>query len=55
VRLNSLSYLWVGIPEYAETVSETEEAKEQANRYYAKILQSALEMAQEEGIQRELL
>jgi nucleotide-binding universal stress UspA family protein len=43
------------IPEYAETVSETEEAKEQANRYYAKILQSALEMAQEEGVQARTL
>ena len=43
------------IPEYAETVSETEEAKEQASRYYAKILQSALEMAQEEGVQARTL
>jgi nucleotide-binding universal stress UspA family protein len=51
-----LFILYVGrIPEYAETVSETEEAREQANRYYAKILQSALEMAQEEGIQARTL
>ena len=53
---SELFILSVGrIPEYAETVSETEEAKEQANKYYEKILQSALEIVQERGIQAKTL
>ena len=37
-----LHLLAVGrIPEYAETVSETEEAREQAKNYYSKIMEDA--------------
>jgi nucleotide-binding universal stress UspA family protein len=38
------------IPDYAETVSEIEEAEDQANRYYSKILSEAAQILQEKGI-----
>lgn len=38
------------IPEYAETVSEVEEEKEQARRYYAKILDEAAKQLEQQGI-----
>ncbi len=37
------------IPEYAETVSEVEEAKEQADRYYSRPLDEAAEMLRAAG------
>lgn len=38
------------IPEYAETVSEVEEAKEQANKYYEKILSQAVRKSESVNI-----
>lgn len=38
------------IPEYAETVSEVEEAREQANRFYSKVAQEALKDLDQKGI-----
>ncbi len=38
------------IPEYAETISEIEEAEEQANKYYEKILAEASKIIEENGV-----
>lgn len=38
------------IPEYAETVSEVEEEKEQAQRYYTKIVDEAAKQLAQQGI-----
>lgn len=38
------------IPDYAETVSEIEEAKEQAWRYYQKILEEVKELSKEKNL-----
>ncbi|MDI9646095.1 MAG: universal stress protein [Archaeoglobales archaeon] len=38
------------IPEYAQTISEVEETKEIASKYYGKILNEAEELARKEGI-----
>lgn len=38
------------IPEYAETVSEVEEAKEQANNFYAKITDEAIRNLSQRGL-----
>jgi len=43
------------IPEYAETVSEVEEAEEQANKYYEKILGEAAKILQERGSNPQIL
>ncbi|MBI2998536.1 MAG: universal stress protein [Deltaproteobacteria bacterium] len=46
-----LHLLAVGrIPEYAETVSETEEAREQAKSYYSKIMEDAAEHLKQRGL-----
>ena len=46
-----LHLLAVGrIPEYAETVSETDEAKEQARSYYSKIMDDAAGQLQQRGL-----
>ncbi|HWP59854.1 MAG TPA: universal stress protein [Candidatus Acidoferrales bacterium] len=46
-----LHLLAVGrIPEYAETVSETEEAKEQAKGYYSKIMDDAVTHLKQQGL-----
>ena len=46
-----LHLLAVGrIPEYAETVSETEEAREQARSYYSKIMEDAAEHLKQRGL-----
>ncbi|MBI4528772.1 MAG: universal stress protein [Deltaproteobacteria bacterium] len=46
-----LHILAVGrIPEYAETVSEVEEAKEQAKNYYSNILDDAVNFLRQEGL-----
>jgi nucleotide-binding universal stress UspA family protein len=46
-----LHLLAVGrIPEYAETVSETEEAREQARSYYAKIMDEAQREMKHQGL-----
>ena len=38
------------IPEYAETVSETEEAREQARSYYSKIMDDATDYLKQRGL-----
>ena len=38
------------IPEYAETISEVEEAKEQARGFYAKIMEEALHDMNQRGV-----
>jgi nucleotide-binding universal stress UspA family protein len=38
------------IPEYAETVSEVEEAKEQANNFYSKIMDEAIRNLGQRGL-----
>ncbi len=38
------------IPEYAETVGETEEAREQAKNYYSKIMEDAADHLKREGL-----
>jgi nucleotide-binding universal stress UspA family protein len=46
-----LHLLAVGrIPEYAESVSETEEAKEQAKGYYSKIMEEAADLLKQRGL-----
>ena len=46
-----LHILAVGrIPEYAETVSEVEEAKEQAKNYYSKIMDDAVNVLHRRGL-----
>ena len=46
-----LHILAVGrIPEYAETVSEVEEAKEQAKSYYSKVMDEAVNILQQRGL-----
>lgn len=46
-----LHLLAVGrIPEYAETVSETEEAREQAKSYYSKIMEDAVDDLKQRGL-----
>lgn len=46
-----LHLLAVGrIPEYAETVSETEEAREQAKSYYSKIMEDAADDLKQGGL-----
>lgn len=46
-----LHLLAVGrIPEYAETVSEVEEAKEQAKNFYSKIMEEAVSNLKERGL-----
>jgi nucleotide-binding universal stress UspA family protein len=46
-----LHLLAVGrIPEYAETVSETEEAREQARSYYSKIMEDATDHLKQLGL-----
>ncbi len=46
-----LHLLAVGrIPEYAETVSETEEAREQARSYYSKIMEDAADHLKQGGL-----
>ncbi len=46
-----LHILAVGrIPEYAETVSEVEEAKEQAKTFYSKIMEEAVSNLQQRGL-----
>ena len=46
-----LHLLAVGrIPEYAETVSETEEAREQAKSYYSKVMEDAAEHLKQRGL-----
>ena len=46
-----LHLLAVGrIPEYAETVSETEEAREQARSYYSKIMEDAADHLKQRGL-----
>ncbi len=46
-----LHILAVGrIPEYAETVSEVEEAKEQAKNYYSKIMDDAINLLHQRGL-----
>ena len=39
------------VPEYAETISEIQEAKEQANRFYANILEEAMNQAKEKKVE----
>src|SRR5437867_13410283 len=39
------------IPEYAETVSEVEEAKEQANNFYSKIMDEAIRNLGQRGLE----
>jgi len=57
LKFNSELYiLSVGrIPEYAEVISETEEAKEQAYKYYDKILVEASKKLEEKGIKANTL
>ncbi len=57
LKFNSKLYvLSVGrIPEYAEVISETEEAKEQAYKYYDKILLEASKKLEEKGIKANTL
>ncbi len=43
------------MPEYAEVISETEEAKEQAYKYYDKILLEASKKLEEKGIKANTL
>lgn len=53
VKLTSaeLHILAVGrIPEYAETVSEVDEAKEQANSFYSKIIDEAIRNLSQRGL-----
>ncbi|HEY3303701.1 MAG TPA: universal stress protein [Candidatus Binatia bacterium] len=38
------------IPEYAETVSEAEEAREQAKSYYSKIMEDAADRLRQQGL-----
>lgn len=46
-----LHLLAVGrIPEYAETMSETEEAREQARSYYSKIMEDAADHLKQRGL-----
>jgi nucleotide-binding universal stress UspA family protein len=46
-----LHILAVGrIPEYAETVSEVEEAREQAKGFYSKVIEEALHALKERGL-----
>jgi nucleotide-binding universal stress UspA family protein len=46
-----LHLLAVGrIPEYAETVSETDEAREQARSYYSKIMDDAADQLRQRGL-----
>jgi len=46
-----LHILAVGrIPEYAETVSEVEEEKEQAQNYYSKIMEEAANQLKQQGL-----
>ena len=46
-----LHLLAVGrIPEYAETVSETEEAREHAGSYYSKIMEDAADQLKQRGL-----
>ena len=46
-----LHILAVGrIPEYAETVSEVEEEKEQAQNYYSKIMDEASKQVKQQGL-----
>lgn len=48
---SELHILAVGrIPEYAETVSEVEEAKEQAKNFYSKIMEEAISNLNERGL-----
>jgi nucleotide-binding universal stress UspA family protein len=42
------------IPEYAETVSEVEEAKEQAKNFYSKIMNEAAETLNRQGLSAEV-
>ncbi len=57
LKFNSeLHILSVGrIPEYAEVISETEEAKEQAYKYYDKILAEASKKLEEKDIKANTL
>ena len=51
VTILELHLLAVGrIPEYAETVSETEEAREQARSYYSKIMDDATDNLKQRGL-----
>ena len=51
VTIIELHLLAVGrIPEYAETVSETEEAREQARSYYSKIMDDAADHLKQRGL-----
>ena len=46
-----LHLLAVGrIPEYAETVSETEEARDQARSYYSKVMEDAADRLKQRGL-----
>ena len=50
-----LHLLAVGrIPEYAETVSETEEAREQARSYYSKIMEDAADHLKQRGLSEKI-
>src|SRR5574342_598831 len=42
------------IPEYAETVSETEDAREQAGAYYSKIMEDAASRLKPQGLTAEI-
>jgi nucleotide-binding universal stress UspA family protein len=49
--ITELHLLAVGrIPEYAETVSEVEESREQANNYYSKIMEDASAHLKQQGL-----
>jgi nucleotide-binding universal stress UspA family protein len=51
VATAALHILAVGrIPEYAETVSEVEEEKEQAQSYYSKIMEEAANQLKQQGL-----
>lgn len=51
-HLGGVSSLRVGrIPEYAETVSEVEEAREHAKRFYSKIMEEAVETPRRRGLE----
>lgn len=51
-----LSIIAVGrLPEYAETISEIDEAKAQAHRFYDKMLREAVNIVKDNGIEAEAL
>jgi len=52
VTKTELHMLAVGrIPEYAETMSEVEEAREQAKNFYSKIMEDAVESLRQRGLE----